>query len=83
MKVAIINSVYNEGSTGKIVAELETCLKENDIERKVFYGRKNGKETGGEYFGSNLSVKLHALFSRLFGKQGLRSNRATKELIKN
>ena len=42
MKVAIINSVYNEGSTGKIVAELETCLKENDIERKVFYGRKNG-----------------------------------------
>ena len=46
------------------------------------YGRKNGKETGGEFFGSSLSVKLHALFSRFFGKQGLRSNRATKELIK-
>jgi len=82
VKVAIINSVYGVGSTGKIVKELESCLKENDIQCKVFYGRKNGNETGGEFFGSNFSVKLHALFSRLFGGQGLKSNNATKNLIK-
>jgi len=82
MKVAIINSVYGNGSTGKIVKELEDCLNSNNVKCKVFYGRKLGNESGGEYFGSNLSVKVHALFSRLFGKHGLRSNKATKELIK-
>ncbi len=81
MKVAIINSVYGTGSTGKIVKELEECLKQNNVEVKVFYGRKTGNESGGEFFGSNLSVKLHALFSRLFGKQGLYSKSATKQLI--
>ena len=85
MKVAIINSVYGDGSTGKIVAEIQKCLIENGDICKCFYGRETIKDKaeGGTFFGSNLSVKTHALLSRLFGKQGLRSNRATRQLIKS
>lgn len=82
MRVAIINSVYGSGSTGKIVAEIENRVKQNGDECLCFYGRKTGNEQGREYFGSNLSVTFHALFSRIFGKQGLWSNKATKQLIK-
>lgn len=82
MKVAIINSVYGNGSTGKIVAEIEKNLMQSGHDCKCYYGRKSGNEKGGEFFGSKFSVLAHAFFSRIFGKQGLRSNRATKQLIK-
>ena len=82
MRVAIINSVYGQGSTGKIVREIENTLIANGHECKCYYGRKSGNENGGEFFGSKFSVLSHALFSRFFGKQGLRSSRATKKLVK-
>lgn len=68
MKIMQINSVYNEGSTGKIVHDLHTELKENGIESVVCYGRgKKVKEQGvykicGEFYG-----KLNALRVRLTG----------------
>lgn len=68
MKIMQINSVYNEGSTGKIVHDLHTELKENGIESIVCYGRgKKVKEQGiykicGEFYG-----KLNALRVRLTG----------------
>ncbi len=82
MRVAIINSVYANGSTGKIVREIEKCLIAGGHECKCFYGRKSGNENGGEFFGSKFSVLSHAFFSRVFGKHGLYSRRATKQLIK-
>ncbi len=82
MRVAIINSVYGKGSTGKIVREIEKRVVENGHECKCFYGRKSGNENGGEFFGSKFSVLSHALFSRIFGRHGLYSRRATKSLIK-
>ncbi len=82
MRVAIINSVYGKGSTGKIVREIEKRVIESGNECKCYYGRKSGNENGGEYFGSKFSVLSHALFSRIFGRQGLYSRKATKQLIK-
>ena len=46
MKVLQINSVYNTGSTGKIVRDLHSILKERNIDSLVIYGR--GKDVWKE-----------------------------------
>ena len=80
MRIAFINSVYGIGSTGKIVQSLEKGLTARENECVCFYGRaSNG---GGQKIASGISVKTHALLSRVFGKHGLFSNHATKKLIK-
>ena len=39
MKILQVNCVYNKGSTGKIVADVHTALKEKGVESLVCYGR--------------------------------------------
>ena len=46
-KVAIINSVYKYGSTGRICFEMASFFLDKGIETRVFYGR--GKKA--EYIG--------------------------------
>lgn len=68
MKIMQINCVYRSGSTGKIVFDIHTALKERGIESVVCYGR--GKKirdekvykTCGEFEG-----KLNNLISRITG----------------
>lgn len=47
MKVLQVNSVYNKGSTGKIVYDIHQELLENDIDSIVCYGR--GKKTNEKH----------------------------------
>ncbi len=68
MKVMQINCVYKSGSTGKIVFDIHTALKEKGIESVVCYGRgqefceDDAFKTCGEIEG-----KLNNLISRITG----------------
>ncbi len=68
MKVMQINCVYKKGSTGKIVYDIHTVLKDKGINSVVCYGRgekvceDNVYKTCGE-----LEAKLNSLISRITG----------------
>lgn len=82
MKVLQINSVCGFGSTGRIIMELYSALEEQGHDCLVAYGRKSAPgKVNTIRIGSNLSVSIHALLSRVTDKQGFYSTRSTKRLI--
>ena len=86
MKVMQINAVYGVGSTGVIVEDLHNLSLENGIDSYVSYSttNKNPDEIKNGYvIGKNLGKKIHAVLSRLGGKQAYFSSFATKKLIKH
>ena len=86
MKVMQINAVYGVGSTGVIVEDLHNLALENGIDSYVSYSttNKNPDEIKNGYvIGKNLGKKIHAVLSRLGGKQAYFSGFATKKLIKH
>ena len=83
MKILQINAVYNISSTGRIVTELHSALLEKEIDSFVAYSKTNKLDDANLYqIGSLFDTKLHALLSRITGKQGYFSNFATKRLLK-
>lgn len=82
MRVMIINSVVDYGSTGKIVRDIANELKLYGHEVLIAYGRHeivDAKDT--LYFGNCFSSGYHLMMTRLFGNHGLHSKKATKKLI--
>ena len=87
MKILFINSVYNWGSTGKIVHSLFTSCQADGIDAAVCYGRtmaaaKPAAEKNVFKFGLDGETKLHALLTRLTGRTGCFSFFSTRRLIK-
>lgn len=82
MKVLQINAVYGFGSTGIIVKDIQNTLIKNGHESYVAYQNAIGDVHNGYKIGNKLDWKLHALHSRIFGKQGYASKRATKRFLK-
>lgn len=84
MKVLQVNCVYRKGSTGKIVNDIDVCLKRQGIESIVCYGRGATINEKGVYkFCTEIEAKIHALLIRLgfvlpYGGNWL----ATQRLIK-
>lgn len=81
-----INAVYGVGSTGVIVEDLHNLSLENGIESYVAYSttNKNSDEiTNGYVIGKTLGKKVHAVLSRLGGKQAYYSRYATSQLTKH
>ena len=86
MKVIQINAVYGVGSTGVIVEDLHNLSLQNGIESFVSYSTTNRSPDeikNGYVIGKNLGKKIHAVLSRLGGKQAYFSSFATKKLIKH
>ena len=80
MKIAHINSVYNYGSTGKIVRSIhQECLR-NGINSKVYYGRKENN-SDGYFFSSKLNLVDDAFKSIVLDSAGFNSKKVTKNLI--
>lgn len=83
VRVLSVNAVYGAGSTGVIVRDIHNKLLENGIESYVAYSTspisqvKNGYVIGGVF-----GKKVHALLSRINGKQGYFSRSATGRFIK-
>ncbi len=86
MKVMQINAVYGVGSTGVIVEDLHNLSLKNGIESYVSYSTTNKSPDeieNGYVIGDTFGKKIHALLSRIGGKQAYFSSFATKKLIKH
>ena len=82
MKVVQINTVPN-GSTGSIMMNIHKYLQKNGHDSYVVWGR--GRKANDEneiYMNDLIGVYFHAIYSRITGKVGFGSKKATKKLIK-
>ena len=82
MKVLQINAVYGYKSTGTIVKDIDELVQNSGGESFVAYQTCSVKPLNGYRVGNKFDWKRHALLSRVFGKQGYFSKRATKKLLK-
>lgn len=83
MKVLQVNSVFKQGSTGKIVYDIHQVLQEAQIESIVCYGRGRKEHESNVYkTSSELLAKFNALRSRFTGLQYNGSWIATNRLLK-
>lgn len=81
--IAIINSVYGIGSTGRLSANLSHFLNEHGFNAKVFYGRnRQPKDDNSFYFSLPLSISAHGLKARIFDASGFGSKVSTRYLIR-
>ena len=82
MKVLQVNATYGLGSTGTIVRDLKECCEANGIECHVAYSKSSDKVERGYKIGNWFSNKLHALLSRIAGKQAYFSYLPTLRFIR-
>ena len=83
IRVLQINANYGFGSTGLITKDIdESISKHPDMESFVAYQRTNISKDNGITIGSTVDWKLHALLSRLVGRQGLFSTIPTYNFLK-
>ena len=81
MKYVQINTFPNK-STGTIMMQKHRELLAQGEESYVFWGRGRNPENKWEYkFGSRAGVYLDGALTRLFGRAGFYSRKATKELL--
>lgn len=81
-KLVQINSVCN-GSTGKIMGEIQRFANKRGYETLSLYGRRKPfKDLNCEKFGSNFSTLLHGGLTLIFNNHGMYSYFATKKLIR-
>lgn len=83
MKVMQINAVYGFGSTGIIVKDIATSLLEAGNCTRVAYQVSNSISDNVELYqvGNKIDWKIHALLTRVLGKQAYASIVATKKLL--
>ena len=71
MNLAIINSVYKSGSTGKLAFIQNEYFLSKGHDSKVYYGRKKSFYDGkSHYFGNSLVFYLSVAFTRVLDNQG-------------
>lgn len=82
MKIVQINACYEYSSTGRTCYELHMYLANNGIESYKFYSHPQPDSVKYDLIGSWLDHKLHALLSRITGKQAYFSHLPTRTLIR-
>ena len=82
MKVLQINAVYGFKSTGVIVKDIGNTLAHNGDVAYFAYQTTNESVENGYLVGNKPDWKLHAVHSRVFGKQAYASKCATRRLLK-
>ncbi|MBO4950851.1 MAG: glycosyltransferase [Clostridia bacterium] len=86
MKILQINAVYGVGSTGVIVKDIHELSLKSGIESYVAYSTSKclpDEIVNGYVIGNSCGKKLHAILSRVNGKQAYFSRIATGKLIKH
>lgn len=85
MRVLFINTVCGIGSTGRICTDLAQNFEKDGHEVKIAYGRSGYVPSQYQKYavriGTDFDVKIHALKTRLFDKQGFGSKNATKKFL--
>ena len=82
MKILQINANYGFGSTGLIVKDIGTAIRESGNDAFFAYQNTNEEIKNGYKIGTYIDGKLHAILCRLFGKQGFYSRRVTFDFLK-
>lgn len=83
MKIIQINAVNKIASTGRTTWEMTAFLTENGHDAVSAYSKGISTDSKKEYvFGSIVDAKLHALFSRINGKQASFSVFSTKKFLR-
>lgn len=83
MRILEINAVYGHGSTGTIVRDIEHLCFDSGIECYVASPDPKVREAKHGYvIGNTLDHKLHALLSRIHGKQAYFSHIPTRNLLR-
>lgn len=82
-KIFQINSVVNEGSTGRIAEGIGKAFIENNWESVIAYGR-GSKSSSSKLIkiGSGLNILSHVLYSRFTDRHGFASKKSTMDLVK-
>jgi hypothetical protein len=83
MRVLQINANYGFGSTGLIVKDIGITVEKIGGEAFFAYQRSLGKVKNGYTVGNKLDWKMHAVLSRVLGRQGYYSSLATRRLLKH
>ena len=82
MNLAIINSVYKTGSTGKIASLQNDYFITKGYRSKVYYGRNKVSDDGKSYyFGNRLLLFLSVIHNRVFDTQGPFSVISTRKML--
>ena len=82
MKVLLLNCVYIQGSTGKIVVDTREYLIRNGIDTFVGYGNFLSEKTEKVFkFGTKWETKLFSILSKLGYAQYASSPVATYRLL--
>lgn len=82
MRVIQINATYGIGSTGTIMKDIHEACVNNGYDSYVAYAYTNESISHGYQIGNCFSNKLHALLSRISGKQAYFSIIPTLKFIK-
>lgn len=82
IRVLQINAVYKINSTGRSVQEMHKCFLQKGIESFVAAADLQGMSNRCYKIGCQLDRKVHALLSRLTGRQGCFSMIATYLLLR-
>lgn len=85
MKVLQVNAVLGYGSTGVIVSDIHKLAVSKGIDSFVAFSNTNisdDKIVNGIRIGNIFGKKIHALLSRLNGRQAYFSSLSTRKLIK-
>ena len=81
MKVLQINALFGNKSTGSIVRDIHRMLIDSGEESRVVCISKSGDDDGVLALGYGIGCRIHALLSRVNGKQGFYSRASTKRLL--
>lgn len=81
MKIVQINAVYQYSSTGRTTMEMHQSLRARGVDSYVFCTNHHIPNEQVYMIGNKLDHKLHALGSRVFGRQGYFSHCATRKMI--
>lgn len=81
-RILSINST-TRGSTGRIMCQISRTAREADFDSYIAYGRgDNSSEEKAIKIGTRADLYWHGLVTRLTGKHGFSSTRATKGFLK-
>jgi glycosyltransferase involved in cell wall biosynthesis len=83
MKLLLLNTSANTGSTGRIAEEIGLLAKHSGFDIRMAYGRNaNKSKLPLIKIGTKWSVRWHGIVSRLFDTHGFASKLSTKAFIK-
>ena len=82
MKVVQINAIYGSKSTGVIMKDIHNMLVECGEESYVVSPEFTEKTDCAYKIENYVGMKIHALMTRITGKQAFYSSRATRKLIR-